>query len=571
MERIGRQRLQAWRAAKPTNFFEADQHLQRALQMHWGQEAFVAQRDHLAAFGAVCATTIDAAAQINDRIGNHPRLDRYTGIGERTEAIEFHPSYHEAGRAAYESGLLATQAEPGHALLQSALFYLLCHNGEMGHACPIACTAGAIRALQQAADAELRERFLPPLLDPRYDRLQHAAQFLTEVQGGSDVGANECRAVPIAGEQGRWLIQGEKWFCSNINADQFLLTARPDGASSGTSGLGLFLVPRRHDDGSVNGFQIRRLKNKIGTRTMASAEVDFVDALAYQVGPLADGFKNAVELVLNTSRYLNAVACCGLMARALLEARSYAATRQAFGQPILNYPLVAENLTQIAVELHANLASSLELAALVDAIDTGKASAEQHATHRLLVNLNKMRSSVATTEVVHRAIEALGGNGAIEDFSVLPRLYRDAIVLESWEGTHNVLSLQALRDIARYELHQPLLDGIAAIGTAVRPRLPVLSNDLLAAVERARTLTTTLVRAEPRVAQAHARRLADTLIAVAQGGYLVRQLDWENQHDISSPKRAIVELFFNQRLRPGYDPLHDPDYVERVMQVAAEL
>jgi hypothetical protein len=304
---------------------------------------------------------------------------------------------------------------------------------------------------------------------------------------------------------------------------------------------------------------------------MASAEVDFTDALAYPVGPLADGFKNAVELVLNTSRYLNAIACCGLIARALLEARTYAATRHAFGQPILSYPLVAENLALIAVELHANLASSLELAALVDAIDTGRASAEQRAAHRLLVNLNKMRSSVAATQTVHRAIETLGGNGAIEDFSVLPRLYRDAIVLESWEGTHNVLCLQALRDMARYELHQPLLDQIAAIGTATRPRLAALSDDLLTAVNRARELAVTLVHADQRLAQAHARRLAGTLIAVAQGGYLLRELDWQTQRGSASPKRAIVELFFNERLRPAYDPLHDPDYVERVMSVATEL
>ena len=271
MDHPGRAALRSWLDSRPANFFEANQPLQRALRMHWGDERFAALRPRLSAFGETSATTIDEAARVNDRIGNHPRLDAYTGIGEQTEAIEFHPSYYIAGRAAYESGMLAVQAQPGNILFQGALFYLLCHNGEMGHACPIACTAGLILALQQRADPAIRARFLPPLLCDRYDELQHGAQFLTEVQGGSDVGANTLAAAPVAGKPDVWQLSGEKWFCSNINAQQFLVTARPEGAPEGTRGLGLFLVPRTREDGRVNGFRIRRLKNKIGTRTMASA------------------------------------------------------------------------------------------------------------------------------------------------------------------------------------------------------------------------------------------------------------------------------------------------------------
>lgn len=568
-ENEGRRRLRAWLDARPGNFFEADHNLQRVLRMHWGEERYETHRAQLAAFGQVCATTIDAAARLNDRIGNHPRLDRYTGIGERAEEVEFHPSYHVAGRAAYESGVLAVQARPGNALLQAALFYLLCYNGEMGHACPIACTAGMILALQRQGAPELRERFLPPLLSQRYDDLQHAAQFLTEVQGGSDVGANVCRATPVPGRPGCWRISGEKWFCSNINAHQFLMTARPDGAPEGTRGLGLFLVPRRREDGTLNDFQIRRLKDKIGTRTMASAEVDFAGALAYQVGPLETGFKTVVELVLNTSRALNAVACCGFMARALLEARGYALHRYAFGRTIAGYPLVQENLALMAAERDAGLASSLYLAALDDQLMAGRATERERAVQRLLVNLNKYATAVAATEVVHRAIEVLGGNGAIEEFSVLPRLYRDAIVLESWEGTHNVLSVQALRDMARYQVHAPFLDDLEAIGAAVaHPALAALRADVLAAVGRARDVAGAVLRMDQRAAQTHARRLADTLIATAQATYLLREADWELAHGEQTTKPAVAELFFNRRLRRGYDPLDDQDYPARIERAA---
>lgn len=568
MEHPARTDLRDWLSALPTNFFESAALLQCSLRMYWGDERMTALRPRLSEFGHACATTIDAAARLNDRIGNHPQLDPYTGIGEHTAAVAFHPSYHAAGRAAYESGVLAVQAQPGNILLQGALFYLLCHNGEMGHACPIACTAGLILALQQRADPATRARFLPPLLSDRYDQLQHGAQFLTEVQGGSDVGANTLAAAPVAGQPGVWQLSGEKWFCSNINAHQFLITARPADAPAGTRGLGLFLMPRVLDDGRVNGFRIRRLKNKIGTRTMASAEVDFDNALAYQIGPIDEGFKTVVELVLNTSRQLNALACCGLMARALIEARAYATHRHAFGRPIGAYPLVRETLAQMAAEHAAALASSLHLAALVDRMQTGLASPREQAAYRLLVNLNKYATAVAATAVIHHAIEIFGGNGAIEDFSVLPRLYRDAIVLESWEGTHNVLCLQALRDMARYRIHEPFLAELAELAAATRlPALVALRDELAGAIERARGLAERVLALEGRAAEAHARRLADALIAVAQAVYLLHTADWAG--DAAPEHQAITELFVRVRLRPCYSPLDDPEYLALTERVAS--
>jgi hypothetical protein len=190
--------------------------------------------------------------------------------------------------------------------------------------------------------------------------------------------------------------------------------------------------------------------------------------------------------------------------------------------------------------------------------------------HRLLVNLNKYATSIAATEAIHRAIEVLGGNGAIEDFSALPRLYRDAIVLESWEGTHNVLCVQALRDMARYRVHEPFLADLAAIVAAVeRPELAALRDDLRAAVGRAGELADALLRSDQQVAHAHARRLADTLIATAQAAYLLREADWELAQGHPTAKPEVLALFFDRRLRRGYAPLDDPAYLGRVERVAA--
>ncbi len=558
----GRQNLLNWETSKPRNFFTADPNLQTLLRRYLGETDYDAFRPQLSALGEQCAAFIDEACKEEDRIGNHPRLERWSHLGERIEHIEFHPNHHQVGRIVWQSGVMALQAQPGNTVKQMALYYLLAHNGEAGYMCALACTSGLIRALQQAADESIRDRFLPPLLNPDYDQMQHGAQFLTEVQGGSDVGLNAVQARP-AGD-GSWRITGEKWFCSNVNADQFLMTARASEAE-GTRGLGLFLVPRRLPDGSTNSFYIRRLKDKLGTRTLASAELDFQDAVAYPVGPIETGFKTVVELVLNTSRLMNAVACAGIIRRAYYEAAHYACHRQAFGSLIANYPLVQEAIADIQSEAYAAAATGFFLAHLLDRIETGQASDDERAIYRLLVNANKYITSIRGTEMVHRAIEVLGGNGAIETFSILPRLYRDMVVLESWEGTHNVLGLQILRDIARYRLHEPFFaHWQARLQMVQRPQLQPLAAQVNGAIGRAQSMLGRMAAGGERCQQAHARRFMDRLAHIAQAALLVDEAEWEFNHGLSTPKLDIAAHFIQRHLVEGYDPLDDEGYLPRL-------
>ncbi len=565
----GRRALRAWEDSKPDNFFTADTNLQNVLRYYLGDNAYHAAEKRLVELGGDAAGHLDMDARLEDQIGNHPRLERWTGIGERVESVVFHPAHNRAGQLIWQSGVLALQDTPGRTVEQMGLYYLLAHNGEAGHLCSIACTAGLIRALQQAAAIEVREQFLPPLLRRHFDDMQHGAQFLTEVQGGSDVGANAVTAHPNG--DGTWRISGEKWFCSNVNADQFLMTARPEGAPDGTRGLGLFLVPRRLDDGSVNGFTIRRLKDKLGTRTLASAELDFDNAVAYPVGPLERGFKNTVELVLNTSRLLNAVACAGIMRRAYIESSTYACHREAFGAAIISYPLVQEALADILAEYYAATASGFYLAHLLDQIETGRASGDETGLYRLLVSANKYLTSVRASEMVHRAIEVLGGNGAIESFSVLPRLYRDMVVLESWEGTHNVLCLQVLRDIARYDLHLPYERAMRALLASVTSiELADSVQTVSAALDRVRATLLQLNRGGDRYAQAHARRFTDLLMQTAQAVLLLAEAQWEIERGLRTPKRDALAHFIARRLRPEDALLDDPHYLPRIERLAAQ-
>jgi alkylation response protein AidB-like acyl-CoA dehydrogenase len=236
------------------------------------------------------------------------------------------------------------------------------------------------------------------------------------------------------------------------------MTARPEGAQEGTKGLGLFLVPRQVD-GRPNGFRLRRLKDKLGTRTMVTAEIDFEDARAEALGPLERGFQNTMELIIDTSRLYNAFGCAALAHRGFLVARGYAQHRRAFGDAIVNYPLVKETLAMIRADAEASLAGSFWLAELQQRADAGEASTTEQAFLRMGLNLNKVRTATISHDAINRSIEILGGNGTIETFSVLPRLLRDNVVFENWEGTHHTLRMQVLRDALRLGLH----DGFFAM------------------------------------------------------------------------------------------------------------
>ncbi len=452
MENAGREDLLSWRAAKPKNYWTAVPSLAAAMAAQMGSRFNDELRKKLDGFGHIVATEIEPAVVLIEQNREFPRLHSYDELGQLVERIEFHPASTDAARAAWGSGMLGVPLTYEGAFELAGQFFLLSHVGEGGQACPIVCTIGLRRAIEHRASDELRSRYLDGLTSSDAAVALRGSQFLTEVQGGSDVGANVSTASPDPAIAGAWRISGEKWFCSVADADLFAVTARPNGAPDGTKGLACFLVPRTLDGVTPNGFRIRRLKDKLGTRGLASGEIDFENALAYPIGRLDEGFDVAVTELLNTSRWLNAVGSTGIMSRAYLEASSFAHHRHAFGRPIEEFEAVREQLTLMRVEFKAALASTMLLTDLVGKLDVGIATEIDVKFHRFLVNANKYVTSIAATEVVHTAIEVLGGNGTIEDFSPLPRLYRDSIVFESWEGTHNVLCAQIHRDCARLGL-----------------------------------------------------------------------------------------------------------------------
>ena len=552
-----RQAFDAWRSDFPADPYAADLHLDHVNARYLTEERLAGVREMGSAFGK---TVVEDLGPLIESYQRHdPELIKFDGIGNRTEEIRFDPAYHEAGALVWASGLLRDAGTPGLSFEQATTFYLASLEGEMGHMCAATCTTGMIRVLRRSASANTRDHYLPALTAVDYDEAIRGSQFLTEVQGGSDVGSVASPAIER--DDGTWHVSGEKWFCSIADADAFLVLARPDDAPSGTRGLGCFMIPRLID-GAPNGFSIRRLKDKLGTMSMASAEIDFENAVAYPIGEVDEGFKIMVTAMLNTSRWMNAIGDVGIMRRAYLEASAYARHREAFGQRIAEFPLVRRQIAQIKAEWLASLHSTWQLTALDEAVDLETADESDVAFHRYLVNANKLACSLAATQTVREAIEILGGNGTIEIFSVLPRLLRDAVVYEQWEGTHNTLTAQVLRDLGRLDITASVIDRTSVMLKGIAdPELGTIASRALAGLEELANET----RRSVEDAEHGAMHYRATLERLVRGHQVALLLDAAQQSGPLATEFAAAASFMTGRyLDRTYRPEHDPTFGETI-------
>jgi acyl-CoA dehydrogenase len=437
-------RLEDFKGMEDADFFAEDRGLQVLLGNLLGAE------DRATVFASLheCARLVSGRwnelAREANRAENLPRLVKYDRAGNPIEQIDFGPLTRQLRREAAEFGILKEGRSNLHLF---ALVYLLAHNGEAGLNCGLSCTDGLIRVIEARGSDFLRDTYLPRLRS--IETPFAGAQFVTERGGGSDVGAIETEARDNG--DGTWAISGNKWFCSNPD-EYFLVAARPAGAPTGTAGIAIFVVPRVLPDGKLNNISFRRLKNKLGTQSLPTAEMDFNGATGFVIGAASDGFKLLMSDVINVSRIHNAANACGFLHRAFLEARNYARQREAFGRALIDYPMIQETLISMLEKLWRYRLLTFRLAAMVDEHGLVPEDANQAMWQRFLINLAKYRTGATLTASIHDAIMVFGGNGIIEDFTVLPRLLRDAMIIETWEGPHNTLCLQILRDAAKSNL-----------------------------------------------------------------------------------------------------------------------
>ena len=431
------------------NFYRADRSLQDLLPLYMPQKLRAHLEPHFDRLGELAGNRLDDLAKIADR--NGPVLHQRDRYGRDEDWIEYHPAYREMEQIAFGDFGMHAMTHRGGVLgwpdpippIAKYLFTYLFVQGEFGLMCPISVSDTSNYVIKRFGSEAVKNYLLPKLLSQDMATMWKGTQFMTEKAGGSDVGAVETTARPLGkGADGieRWSITGDKWFCSHADADVAVMLARPEGASAGTKGLALFATPRRLEDGSRNAYRIVRLKDKLGTKSMASGEIRFEGATAYLIGDAQNGFKQMMEQV-NLSRLSHGVRAASMMRRCLNESMVVATYRRAFGKPLTAFPLMRRQLMKILLPTEQALSMSLYSAKIMGEANEGDAKAQ--TLLRVLTPLFKFRACRDNIRVASHALEVRGGVGYIEEF-VAARLYRDAQVGTLWEGTSNINALDVI-------------------------------------------------------------------------------------------------------------------------------
>ncbi len=498
------------------NLFESDPPLRESLEREgaWWAHHMVHELGRLAG-------TEEAIAWGFQANSNPPQLHTHDRFGNRIDEVEFHPAWHRLMEVAIGHGLHALpwrEPRPGAHAARAAAFYVW-SQVEGGHGCPVSMTYAAIPALRK--QPELAARWEPLITTLDYDpglrpsaskRGVLVGMAMTEKQGGSDVRANTTRAVPT-GADGAHLLTGHKWFCSAPMCDAFLVLAQAPG------GLSCFLLPRVLDGGERNAFHIQRLKDKLGNRSNASAEIELDGAWAVMVGEEGRGVRTIIEMV-NHTRLDCVIGSAALMRQAVAQATHHTAHRSAFGRLLSEQPLMVNVLADLAVESEATTVLMMRLAGAFDRAS----DPEQAAFKRLALAVAKYWTCKRAIAVVSEALECHGGNGYVEE-SIMPRLYREAPLNSIWEGSGNVNALDVLRAMAREpEAVMAFVDEVEE-ARGSDPRL----DDTVDELKRQLSDQTDV--------EARARRVVELMAVVLEASLLVRHGD-----------PAVAEAFCASRL-----------------------
>ena len=539
------------------NFFSADPDLSFLMKRHLSAEDYERAEIILFEMGAVASQKMDSLAEQANRQG--PVLMQFDKKGQRVDEVIFHPAYHELERIAYQDFAIAACSHRDGALgwpgcipqpVKFALGYLGMQ-AEAGVFCPIAMTDALARVLERYASEPLKRRFLLSLTALTLDELQQGAMFLTEKQGGSDVGLTTTVAKPRSGFgndlQPEWELWGDKWFCSNVSAEIILTLARPEGAPAGTRGLGLFLVPKILEDGTRNAFTINRLKDKLGTRSLATGEVTLNGAQAYQVGALNRGFVQMTEMI-NLTRVWAAIGSLAAMRRSYLEALVHTRGRVVFGRTLAEHPLMRRQLVDLLIEVEGCAALAFETAATLERVDSHGAEEDQRLL-RILTPLGKYYIPKRGEYVTLEALEMRGGNGYIEDW-VNARMLRDSIVNVVWEGSSNVIVLDVARAMAREGAAEALFSMLhQRLQSCQQPVVVPVAQQVQTLVNRLKERIQELASLDSDSAQLPLRGLVERMAQLTIVTLLLEQAEFEllRGAEGTGKRKWLVALLYLQR------------------------
>lgn len=480
--------------------------------------------------------------QLADQL-NEPRLTRWDAWGNRIDQIELSPLWQTAERLAAEFGIVAAAYDTPYAqharVVQFALAYLF-HPSTDVYTCPLAMTDGAARTLLLSENRDLIDRAVPHFTSRNPAEFWTSGQWMTETTGGSDVGTSEAVALP--GADGTWRLYGRKWFTSATTSQTALTLARPEGNPPGGRGLALFYVETRDASGRPNHLQVNRLKDKLGTRKVPTAELTLDGLPAVPVYGLNNGVRNIVPM-LHLTRTWNSVTAVAFQRRGLALTRDYAARRVAFGAPLAEQPLHIETLADLQAEFEAAFYLSFLLVELIGLDESGEADDAQRSLLRLLTSIAKLTTARQAVGAASEVLESFGGAGYVEDTGI-PVLLRDSQVLPVWEGTTNVLALDVLRAL-RDEATLPALEGRLTI-CARYVQHPELSTAVAtaqaAAVHARQWLQEAQAQGQPAL-EAGARRFALTLGRALALALLAEHAQWALDHEADPRPLAAAQRF----------------------------
>lgn len=457
-----------------------------------------------------------------------PRHVPYDPSGRRVDRIDVSDAWRTLDGISAEEGLVATAYERVHGALsrlhQMARLYLF-HASSATYSCPLAMTDGAARFLELHGDDRTRDAY-ERLTSRDPARFWTSGQWMTERTGGSDVSTTTTIARPEP--DGTYRLYGTKWFTSATTSPMAITLARVAGAPAGGRGLSVFMVQLRDDAGELRGIRVNRLKDKLGTRALPTAELTLDGTPALLVGEPGDGVRKIATL-FNVTRVYNSVAAVSGMRRALALAHGYASMRRAFGKRLADHPLHVETLADLDARFHASFHLAFQVVELLGREETGQASDDELAMLRLLTPVAKLFTAKQAVAVASEALECFGGAGYIEDTG-LPRLLRDAQVLPIWEGTTNVLSLDVWRAIERTDALSPWLAHVRSEMAAVRQQECAIAAF---AVRSAVNVIEAYVRrtTDPLARQAGARGFAFAIARTAAAARMVAHAEWACAHD----------------------------------------
>lgn len=489
-----------------------------------------------------------------------PTLVPFDAWGNRIDRVDVGAFWRRAPGLAARHGLVASgydRAHGAHARVhQFARAYLFTASSEI-YSCPLAMTDGAARCLLDSGNQVLIERAVPHLTSRNPEQFWTSGQWMTETTGGSDISGTE--TIARADDSGRWRLYGRKWFTSAVACDVALTLARPEGSGPGADNLALFYVEPRRSDGSFRNLTVDRLKTKLGTRKLPTAEITLDGTPAHLVGEARHGVR-LIAPMLNVTRLWNSVAAIALFRRGMALARSYATRRVVFGMPLLDHPLHQETLADLQAELEAGFHLTFFVAELLGRAEHGQIDDTHAHLLRLMTPVAKLMTAKQAVAGLSEICEAFGGAGYIEDTGI-PTLLRDAQVLPIWEGTTNVLALDVVRVLGQIGGLQPWLVALRGLTAQVTASEldPVVR---LVRENTTRTAEWLVQHSKSRDAlAAGARGLAMTLGRTLALALLARHADWTMRVENDPRPMAAARRF----ARLGTNRLVDPASVEARM------